>query len=434
MSPDLWWAPYAIACVIAVAIVWAVALRAPKLPPRPSIPEPADNAWDYMARAATMVWKPTESLDGIRDELVWQQPEAWPPKGDPAPTWALGELRKGLHRPCRLPDGAEGSTGFLEATVGFRRLVWGLQAEISTLLAQGKADEAIGSARDILRLGRNLLCNGWGTGVFLAGALDHAGAHAMVQIVETGHPSADALREFVAWNEASRTPPQSLADTLLIDHYDSIAAMQARQAQHPPVTIRGRSCQAVASPFERIWLAGSARKLMEVIRQVSRPYPEWGPAAATKLAGNGLADLLTGPLYAVACAWANADTARIGLSVRCALEAYRIEQGRLPDTLHELQPDYIAELPEDPMSGNDFIYRVGDEFGDDGYLLYSVGLDGEDDGGLVWSMHEGRGDIVFGPRWETQSGRGAPEPTGDAGKPPEWLTSLRTPPPDHDAT
>ena len=163
---------------------------------------------------------------------------------------------------------------------------------------------------------------------------------------------------------------------------------------------------------------------MEVMENVSRPYSEWGPAAAHQLAGDGPRDLLTHSLFTTACAWANADSERTGLSVRCALEAYRAEGGKLPDALQELEPDYIAELPKDPMSGQDLVYHTGDEFGEDGYVLYSVGLDGKDGGGLVWSMHEATGDLVFGPRWDPMSGRGAPEPVGGA---MEWMEGLQGP-------
>lgn len=394
MHQALWYAiPAGIAVVL---IVWAVALRAPRLPPRPSIPEPEDNAWDYMTRAAAMVSPPERNLP--KDlRRFWADPHL--PAADrlAAVAPALAELRRGLHNPCRLPDGIGESAALLPTMSGLNGLLHGLQAEVTVLLGQGRADDAIGSVRDIIRLGRNLLCNGWGMGVLFAGALETAGAHAMVQIVETGSPSADALREFVAWNEANRTLPQSLADMLLIEHYDYIAAVEAQIAQRPPTNLRGRMIRVIARPFERVWLAGSARKLVQVMGHVSRPYPEWGPTAAHEAMGTSPRNYLTSPLYMTACAWANADAARIGLSVRCALEAYRVERGCLPATVHELAPEYIAELPKDPMSGDDFIYRTGDEFGEQGYILYSVGLDGEDDGGIAWSPQAGRGDLVFGP-------------------------------------
>ncbi len=68
------------------------------------------------------------------------------------------------------------------------------------------------------------------------------------------------------------------------------------------------------------------------------------------------------------------DTSRLGL----ALEIYRIEHGDYPDTLADLVPEIIPELPLDPLTGDDYIYRQEDE----GFVVYSVGRNGTDDGGL----------------------------------------------------
>ncbi len=59
-----------------------------------------------------------------------------------------------------------------------------------------------------------------------------------------------------------------------------------------------------------------------------------------------------------------------------ALRFYRRE-GRWPDDLDVLTPDYIMEMPSDPFSGRPFIYRILD----DGIIIYSVGTNGIDDGG-----------------------------------------------------
>ncbi|WOO41715.1 hypothetical protein [Rubellicoccus peritrichatus] len=80
----------------------------------------------------------------------------------------------------------------------------------------------------------------------------------------------------------------------------------------------------------------------------------------------------------------------IGLS----LTQYHNDHGIYPETLDQLLPDYLRELPIDPFSGNRFIYRREG----DGYLLYSIGLNMFDDGGTP--NHEGladenEGDLVW---------------------------------------
>lgn len=60
-----------------------------------------------------------------------------------------------------------------------------------------------------------------------------------------------------------------------------------------------------------------------------------------------------------------------------AIEQYRVSQGRLPTTLAELVPHYLAAVPSDPFDGAPLRYLRPAT----GYVLYSVGDDRQDDGG-----------------------------------------------------
>ncbi len=60
-----------------------------------------------------------------------------------------------------------------------------------------------------------------------------------------------------------------------------------------------------------------------------------------------------------------------------AIERFRLAEGRLPDSLDELAPAFLDEVPVDPFDGQPLRYRRLD----DGYVVYSVGTDGQDDGG-----------------------------------------------------
>ena len=48
--------------------------------------------------------------------------------------------------------------------------------------------------------------------------------------------------------------------------------------------------------------------------------------------------------------------------------------------LTALVPDYLEQLPRDPMDGKTLRYHV---LSNDSFTLYSVGVDGKDDGGKV---------------------------------------------------
>jgi hypothetical protein len=64
----------------------------------------------------------------------------------------------------------------------------------------------------------------------------------------------------------------------------------------------------------------------------------------------------------------------------CALERFRLRQQRYPAVLEELTPQYIGQLPLDPVDGKPMRYR---QTTDGRYALYSIGYDGQDDSGLT---------------------------------------------------
>jgi hypothetical protein len=71
----------------------------------------------------------------------------------------------------------------------------------------------------------------------------------------------------------------------------------------------------------------------------------------------------------------------------CALERFRLETGRYPETLEALVPRYMGRLPLDPVSGEPLKYRVRE---DGRFVLHAVGLNRTDDGGIVPRDKKGR--------------------------------------------
>ena len=60
-----------------------------------------------------------------------------------------------------------------------------------------------------------------------------------------------------------------------------------------------------------------------------------------------------------------------------ALERYHLAHASLPETLDQLVPGYLAQVPLDPFDGAPLRYKRSDR----GCVVYSVGEDGRDDGG-----------------------------------------------------
>jgi hypothetical protein len=67
------------------------------------------------------------------------------------------------------------------------------------------------------------------------------------------------------------------------------------------------------------------------------------------------------------------------LQIDLAIRGFREQNGRLPATIDDLVPNWLAAAPSDPFSEQPIVYRITGE--EDGFLLYSVGRGGRDDGG-----------------------------------------------------
>jgi hypothetical protein len=94
-----------------------------------------------------------------------------------------------------------------------------------------------------------------------------------------------------------------------------------------------------------------------------------------------------------AFAQASVDLARVA----CALERYRLANGKYPEMLDALAPQFIETLPHDIINGQPLHYRRT-EAGQ--FILYSVGWNEKDDGGQIaftksGSVDREKGDWVW---------------------------------------
>ena len=63
--------------------------------------------------------------------------------------------------------------------------------------------------------------------------------------------------------------------------------------------------------------------------------------------------------------------------VDCALERYRLANGKLPDNLDELTPQFITKIPTNVATGGPLHYQ---KLADDHYQLFAVGWGEKEDG------------------------------------------------------
>jgi len=75
---------------------------------------------------------------------------------------------------------------------------------------------------------------------------------------------------------------------------------------------------------------------------------------------------------------ARTETMRRLAITAIAIQRYRLRNGKPPENLAALLPEFLSEVPIDPMSGKPFCYHANAA---GNFVLYSVGEDGKDDGG-----------------------------------------------------
>jgi len=78
------------------------------------------------------------------------------------------------------------------------------------------------------------------------------------------------------------------------------------------------------------------------------------------------------------------------LKIACLLEKYRKENGRYPESLEQLVPAFVKELPIDPFTDKNYIYRQENA----GFIVYSIGKNLADDRGIL-DHQQGYDDVSF---------------------------------------
>ena len=93
-----------------------------------------------------------------------------------------------------------------------------------------------------------------------------------------------------------------------------------------------------------------------------------------------LSSLLLPALSGTITKFALAQNAVDEAVVVCALERFRLSNGKYPESLDALAPQFISKLPHDIINGEPLKYRRID---DGKFVLYSVGWNEVDDGGAI---------------------------------------------------
>ncbi|MDD3925506.1 MAG: hypothetical protein PHT33_02490 [bacterium] len=150
-----------------------------------------------------------------------------------------------------------------------------------------------------------------------------------------------------------------------------------------PLLLGSAACQirytaAILKPIRQSYFRGHAR-LQQAEKKLERDFPflqEWRAGYSNFYVG------------------AASDTAKLQVTRQAlALRCYRLRYGAYPMQLKQLVPACLPELPLDPFTGREYVYRRQKR----GFVLYSLGEDLKDDGGQDEPTKPGRlpPDIVW---------------------------------------
>lgn len=116
-----------------------------------------------------------------------------------------------------------------------------------------------------------------------------------------------------------------------------------------------------------------------------------GPKARGRLLGDFITLLHAPALIQLYGVEVRAELADQLMHHAISIELYKRAVGHYPDSLAELQPDYVTEIPQDWFSTGEVTYTRTET----GFVVYSFGEDHDDDGGLNYDddSQVGRGDI-----------------------------------------
>ena len=102
--------------------------------------------------------------------------------------------------------------------------------------------------------------------------------------------------------------------------------------------------------------------------------------------------ILTPFLHEVLVKIGVAQTMVESAALACAVERYRLANGKLPEKLDALVPQFIAQVPHDVIDGQPLRYRLD---GTDGFVIYSIGWNQKDDGGQQVLTKEAKPQLDF---------------------------------------
>lgn len=377
-----WLGGFGLAGVVLMFLWWQSATTDPQIVvPTPVMPNP--NAFDvYIAASNAIVNGPQVDNALSRTPLV-KYTGAQKVALVKANQGAIRLLHQGFAYPCENPP-VRSLVALFPYYKNFGSLSRLLALQAQTQVDRNDWSGAMNSYLDSLQLGEEIPHGSMIIGALIGDACQAIGRRTAWKVIP--HLSSSQARAAARRVEAIRGRHVPWSDTLQEEKWMTQAGLQemfrggsGQYAGGQRVSLS--SNQTVQTLF---YLVYSKRRIMsnfthymdQAIANARKPYQ---PNAQEPPIPNDPLCRVIAPAFANTGLKERVTYTESGLLlVALALRAYQADHGRYPETLAELAPVYLKQLPEDPFAqAGTFQYRLTG----DSYLLYSIGVDGKDDGG-----------------------------------------------------
>jgi len=382
-----------VAAVLVVGGLWARSRRRPPPAPvlmPPTLPEPANNAWPTLIRAATALDARSDEIDEAADR-PWSEGSRETQRLLRDCGRDLKTAREALAQECLQPRPKDIAQLFPEPR-SLRNLS-GLLVVAGRERERGRdADGAAAAYADVLRVGTAVGRNGMVIHGLVGVAITAMAAADLERCVGSGGMTEKALAR------TARELDRAVAEGVKPDEAMAVEYVLQRKCLNDMAA----GLQPPSGRGARKWIVGAflvepARRELDrnigpTLETLRTPY--WQPVPSPPVYKTTLCQMFTVQPQGLRRKWAQRDAVLAGLQAHVACQRYRLRHHALPPTLQALAPAFLQVVPTDPFDGKPLKYRCAGG----AYVLYSVAEDGKDDGGTErFDTEAKRGDLIIWP-------------------------------------
>ena len=271
--------------------------------------------------------------------------------------------------------------------------------------ADGHIKEALEDIRDIRTMARHVGSEPTLISGLVSVAIDSLASETLETLLTTGElPTGDDLRSLSnpSMHSFQRTMNRCLSGEEALGL--SVFGLMGSAEQMELLQFTGMNSLAneISLPFWRVYMLQddleAYRSLMEKLRKYSqedfaqqkKDLDSLEKETKDRTVGRIMTSLLLPAVTRSIVSFTKADAKMRLANLALAMAAYHAKKNQFPDSLDQLVPDYISNIPLDPFDDKNSLRYIA---GKDSVTLYSVGPNQKDDSGKASKTDDG--DIVF---------------------------------------